>query len=215
MMRRIELLPASYLERQRQRRTVGLIIAAGIVAFVLLFVWWLFLGFQISDAEDELETIQARNAQLEAQIAELQRFADLDAEVSAKRTALQSVMAGDVDWPSIMTELAMVLPGEVWLTDLQASAGLTEGATPVGTETAPVQLTQDEAFARITFTGQSLSMPGVARWLIRLGTVREFEAIFLNDANEIEVGDIRLFDFSNTIEMNRRAASERFQGELE
>lgn len=215
MMRRIELLPASYLERQRQRRTVGIIIGAGIAAFVLLFVWWLFLGFQISDAEDELAAAQARNQQLEAQIAELQRFADLDAEVTAKRTALQSVMAGDVDWPSAMTEIAMVLPGEIWLTNMEASVGQTEGAAPVGTETATVQLNEDEAFARITFTGKSLSMPGVARWLIRLGTVREFEAIFLNDANEEETEGVTTFTFTNTIEMNGRAASERFLGEFE
>ncbi|MGH2746514.1 MAG: PilN domain-containing protein [Actinomycetota bacterium] len=215
MMRRIELLPATYLERQRERRTRGIIIVAGIVVLALLFVWWLLLGFQISDAEDELAAVQARNAQLEQQIAELQRFADLDAEVTAKRTALQSVMAGDVDWPSIMTEIAMVLPGEIWLTDMQASAGVTEGASPVGTETAPVQLSQDEAFARISFNGNSLSMPGVARWLIRLGTVREFEAIFLNDASESEIGEVTTFTFTNTIEMNNRAASERFQGEFE
>ena len=215
MMRRIDLLPASYQERRRERRNVAAVIVAGMVVLLLMIGWWVALGAQISGQREDLAEAQARNERLRADIAELSRFADLAAEVDAKRTALQTVMAGDVDWPSIMTELAMVIPGEVWLTALQASAGATEGASPVATETAPIRVSQQTPFGRISFTGRALSMPGVARWLIRLGTVREFAAIWLSNASassDAEGIGQTIVDFTSTLELSDRVASERFLG---
>lgn len=215
MMRRIDLLPSVYEERRRQRRNVTSVFIAGALVLLLLVGWWFYLGIQINDAEDRLTEVQARNAALEAQIAELQRFAELAAEVEAKRTALQTVFAGDVDWPALLTEIAMVVPGEVWLTSLTASAGATEGSAPVGTETAPIRIDTKEPFGRMAFAGNSLSMPGVARWMIRLESVREFFAVYLNTATaaEDEAG-VGLVTFDSTLELSNRAASRRFQGRV-
>lgn len=215
MMRRIDLLPSAYEERRRQRRNVTTVLIAGALVLLLLIGWWFYLGIQINNAEDDLAAVQTRNAALEAQIAELQRFADLAAEVEAKRTALQTVFAGDIDWPALLTEIAMVVPGEVWLTSLTASAGQTEGAAPVGTETAAIRIDPTEPFGRMQFNGRSLSMPGVARWMIRLESVREFFAVYLNDAavSEVEAG-VDVVDFDTTLELSNRSASRRFQGRV-
>lgn len=213
MMKRIELLPPRYAERRRQRQLVSGVMVVGVVLVLLLIGWWFLLESQISDKRDELAEVQAQNAQLQAQIDELQRFADLQAEVETKQAALVTVMTGDVDWPRLMTELAMVVPGEAWLTTLNASAAVLEGGTPVGTETAPVRISDQTPFGRIQFTGSSITMPGVAKWLIRLGSVRQFEAAWLNSASRTEPTEVVTFD--NTIELNRRAASERFLRGLE
>jgi Tfp pilus assembly protein PilN len=215
-MKRIDLLPQRYAEQRRQRRNLALVVVAGMVALLLLIGWWFMLGLQIGDAEDQLAEVEATNAQLEAEIAELQRFADLEAEVQAKRQALRTVFAGDVDWPAILTEIAMVVPGELWLTNLVASAGQTEGATQVGTETADVRVSNQEPFGRMQFQGHSLSMPGVAKWMLRLESVKEFFAVYLNTAAKAEAEggagaapDVITFD--STLELSDRAASGRFQ----
>lgn len=215
MMRRIDLLPAVYEERRRQRRNITSVFIAGVVILLLLVGWLLFLNMQINEAEDELAEVRTRNAALEQQIAELQRFAELQAEVDAKRTALQTVFAGDVDWPALLTEIAMVVPGEVWLTNLAASAGTTEGAAPVGTETAAIRIDQREPFGRMSFQGTSLSMPGVARWMVRLESVREFFAVYLNSATAAQQeGAVETVSFDSTLELSNRAASRRFQGRI-
>lgn len=217
-MRRIDLLPVAYVQRKRDRRNISLIVLVGLLVLVALLAWYLLLGSQISTARDELSDVQARNAALETQIAELQRFAQLDAEVKAKRTALTTVFAGDIDWPSIMTEIAMVVPGDVWLDSFSSSAGQTEGAAPVASESNPIRLSQKAAVGRISFAAKSAScMPGVARWLVRLAAVDEFDAAWIGSAVEQDTrpGCEPPVNFDGTLELNAKALSHRFEGELE
>lgn len=215
MMRRIELLPESYLRSQQERRSILMMLLAGLLIVLLLVVWFVKLGFDVNNAKENLAAIESENQELRNQIAELTPFAELQAEVDAKRNALVAVMAGDIDWPVLLTEVAMAVPGEVWLTNLLASAGTTEGATPVGTETAPVRVSSKTPTGRITFEGTSLSMPGVAKWLIRQEISKRFEAVFLNDATLTEEFSSDAFTFESTLELNENALSERFQGDLE
>lgn len=211
MMRRIDLLPSAYQERRRQRRNIGLVVVAGMLVLLLVIGWWIILGTQVNAERDKLAEAQRTNQTLQAEIAQLSRFADLETEVTTKRQALVAVMTGDVDWPALMTEIAMVIPGEVWLTGLSASAGMTEGAAPVGTETAPIRVSDQAPFGRISFQGKSLTMPGVAKWLVSLRNVREFAAIWLNTATLAEAeGQPDVVDFDSTLELSDRAASRRF-----
>lgn len=207
-MRRINLLPAHYALRQRQRRTMGLVAGLGVVLLLALVGWRFSLSAQVAGAEEDLSAAQSRNDGLQNQIAELQRFDDLQVEVHAKASDLLTVFAGDVAWASVLNDIALVTPEEVWLTNVTASAGTTEGSTPVGTETATVQLTPGEAFGRIQFQGKSLSMPGVGKWLIRLRSADEFDAAWLNSATkeESENGE-EVVTFDNTIELNPKASS--------
>jgi Tfp pilus assembly protein PilN len=212
MMRQVDLLPVSYAESRRARRNLGIAVGGGMVALLLLVAWWFILGGQVSGAKSDLAEAQARNAELSSQIAELQRFADLEAEVQAKEVALKTVMAGDIAWPSIMTEVAMVLPGEVWLKEIIASAGLNEGSAPAGTETAAVRVSDKTPIGRIQFKGASLTMPGVAKLLIQLAGTKGFAAEWLDIAAKTQEaeGSASYFDFTSTIELTGKAASGRF-----
>ena len=119
---------------------------------------------------------------------------------------------GDLAWPSILTEIAMVIPGEIWFETLSGSAGITEAAQPAGTEAAAVRVSERPAVGRLLFTGHSLTMPGVSKWLIRLAGVRGFNAVWLNNAAEAEFEGTSIVDFDNTIELGTRALSRRFLG---
>jgi Tfp pilus assembly protein PilN len=217
-MQRIDLLPASYAVRRRERRNVSLVLVAGALVVLLLLGWYFLLRGQISSARTDLAAVQRQNQGLQAQIDELQIFAELDAEVKGKRTALRTAFAGDIDWPAIMTEIAMVVPGEIWLDGLTASAGDTEGSSQVLSEANPIRLTKATPVGRISFNGNSAScMPGVAKWLIRLAQVDEFEAAWLGSAAESDSqpGCEPPVIYTSTLELNQKALSHRFEGELE
>jgi Tfp pilus assembly protein PilN len=212
-MRRIDLLPSVYAQRRQERRNIALVIVVGMLVFLLFVGWWVFLGFRINAAESDLADVQARNAVLQADIAELQEFVELQNEVDSKRASLQTVFAGDIDWPAVMTEIAMVIPGEVWLVNLNASAGTTEGASTVATETNPIRIASEEPVGRIQVQGQSLTMPGVAKWMIRIESVEEFFAVYLNTASVSggEEGTVETVGFDSTLELGPETLSGRFQ----
>jgi len=214
MMRRIDLLPAAYVQRRKERRNISFVILAGLLVVLLLMVWYFMLRGQISSARTELANVQRENQVLEGQIAELQRFALLDAEVKAKRTALQTVFAGDIDWPSVMTSIAMVTPGEVWLDGLQATGSGVDETAPVG----EFPLTQKATVGRLSFNASSAScMPGVAKWLVRMANVEEFDAAWIGSATEADSrpGCEPPVVFDSTLELNEKALSHRFEGEIE
>jgi hypothetical protein len=86
--------------------------------------------------------------------------------------------------------------------------------TQVPTETAEIRISNQQPFGRIQFQGQSLSMPGIARWMLRLESVKEFFAVYLNSATKAEATEgaaPEIVTFDNTLELSDRAASGRFQ----
>jgi Tfp pilus assembly protein PilN len=217
MMRRIDLLPSVYAEKRRERRNIGLVMLAGLAVLALLLFYWVILGSRIDSANEELADVEARNQQLQAQITRLQQFADLELEVAQKRTALAAVTALDVDWPTVLTELALVTPTDVWFTGMQGSRAGSEGETPAPTETAEVRIAKTSPSGRITFTGQALSMPAVAKLLVRLEEVRGVTAVYLQNAVEGEGqqgdeggGTTRLVTFDSSIELTQNVLSDRF-----
>lgn len=209
MMRRVDLLPSIYAQRRRDRRNLVLAVLIGVVLLLGLIAWYLALGFQVNAAREDLAERQSQNIALSQEIAELQQFQELETEVQNKRTALQTVMAGDLDWPAVLTEIAMVIPDDVWLTSLTTSAGATEGASVVPTEANAIDIDPREPFGRILFDGEALSMRDVATWLIRLETVDEFLAVYLGSAAGGDEGGT--FRFSTTLELGDEAVSGRFQ----
>ncbi|HZK50870.1 MAG TPA: PilN domain-containing protein [Actinomycetota bacterium] len=208
MMHRFDLLPASYALKAAQRRNLGIVAIAGLGLALIMLTWWFMLGGQINSAKEDLAVAQTRNSQLQREIAELRKFDELALEVQDKAGNLLLVFQGDVAWPSMLNEVAMVTPGEVWLENLTTSAGVTEGAAPVGTETAEIRVADEAAFGRIQFTGKSTTMTGVGKWMMRLASVEEFQAVWLNSATKADGEDtVEVVDFDSTIELNAKSSA--------
>jgi Tfp pilus assembly protein PilN len=207
MMHRFDLLPASYALKAAQRRNLGIVAIVGLGLALVMLTWWFMLGGQINNAKEDLAVAETRNSQLQREIAELQKFDELALEVQDKAGNLLLVFEGDVAWPSMLNEVAMVTPGEVWLENLTTSAGVTEGAAPVGTETAEIRVADEAAFGRIQFTGKSTTMTGVGKWMMRLASVEEFQAVWLNSATKAEAeGTVEVVDFDSTIDLNAKSS---------
>lgn len=216
IMQGADLLPQTYALKKRQNRTVSLVALAGIAVLALVVLWWVSLGSKVSSEEQRLSEVRASNASLEAQSNELQPFAALEAEVLAKTEALQTVMAGDVYWPSVLTQVSALIPDEAWIITLSGSAGATEGSTPVGTESAGVRIAEEPSTGRIQFTGQALTMASVADWIERMDSSKAFGAAWLNSATETigASGQGSTFSFDSTLELGSDALSQRYQGPL-
>src|SRR6476469_3201580 len=124
-MRPVNLIPAE--ERRgdaAQSRTgplayvlVGVLFAllAGVAALVLT-------SNQISDRKDELTQLKIESAAAEARAQQLSAYTSFH-QVSLQRTStIASLADSRFDWERVVRELSLVLPSNVWLTELSASA---------------------------------------------------------------------------------------------
>ena len=136
-MRPVNLIPRE--ERPGQRRPLRggplAYIVVGALAAVLLGVTVLVLtGNQISERENELAQLKTETAVVEAKAQALDAYTQFHSLTEQRVATVTSLANSRFDWERVMRELALVLPSDVWLTNLTATASpavAPEGAASV------------------------------------------------------------------------------------
>jgi Tfp pilus assembly protein PilN len=185
-MTQVNLLPGDVKERQRTRRLMAAVILAVGAVVALLFVVFMLQAAKLSDANHKLQAQEAVNADLDSQIAQLQPFADLKAQVAAREALTAGALDGQVLWSGVLRDVSMVIPDKVWLSGMVGAlnppaaaaapvAPPTPGATPSpgavpAAPTTPA-VTGPALIGTIQFTGFADDLPSVAQWLSRLERV--------------------------------------------
>jgi Tfp pilus assembly protein PilN len=193
-MRPANLLPAD-LARGEGRRLPGTALAAigaGTAVGVLLTTGYVVEHGKVSKRQDEL-------AALNAQLAAIPRpkppavtvRPELQAEKDARQTALNSALVTRVSWDTVMRELSLVLPDDVWLRTLSAKSGA--GTAAAAPTTAPTGL---------VLTGSTYSQEGVARLLTRLALVPHLANIQLQSSSSTKVGTRDIVGFTVAAEVS-------------
>ena len=171
---RVNLLPRETYARQLASRQRGL---AGIAALCLLLVlggvyWWQLA--RVSDAADELAVEEARVADLQAEVAALTEFDELQVRHEEAESAMRATLQGEVTFAGLLQDVAAVMPADSQMDSLSitiepSNEDEAPGATAVGTFTA---------------TGQTLTShaPGVERLLLSLDKVASFSDLFVNSS---------------------------------
>jgi Tfp pilus assembly protein PilN len=84
-------------------------------------------GNQISDRKAEVASLQSQVDQTQAEAKKLESFTSFASLQQARQETVASLATSRFDWERVLRELAIVIPGDVWLTELTASA--TPGAS--------------------------------------------------------------------------------------
>lgn len=205
-MKRINLLPPEIGERRRVSRQRAGLVFAGLAVIGLLVAVWVMRQAQLNTQKDRLADTQARVQTLEAKRNSLKEFADLEQTVITKEKTLASVMAGDVHWSRILTELSMVIPEESWLTNFTGAAGAP--ATGAATSAAAQA---SASLGTLNFTAVTFEFPDVAKWIIRLQGMKSLQNIWVPSAAKGELGSRTIVNFTSTADLSTSAASGRYQ----
>ena len=190
--RRISLLPGEIEVSRRERRQVAFA-AAGVAAFagLLLGVYALRNG-QVSQAEDDAAAAEARTAELNAQISQLQDVEGLELDIAQRRERVLAVLDGDIAWTRLIQEVAAVLPEDVWLTTLQATR---LGGT---------------GFGSVNFGGMGFDQTSTAHWIIRLSELESLTSLWVpSSAKGAAGGGAEIVTFTSNAELTAEAQSDR------
>ncbi|MCA1834181.1 MAG: PilN domain-containing protein [Actinomycetota bacterium] len=175
-MRQINLLPREIVERRRARQ-VTLVMAAGVGGLVaLLLIVTILQAGRLSGANARLERQNAENRNLQAQVNQLSRFAELQRELANKQQLLGALTTSEVRWSVILSDVATVIPADVWLTNFTGSVQAGAGGTTTGAATTTGSVT----FSGCTLIPEDGTHLEVAKWLVRIGIPKEFVAPYLS-----------------------------------
>ena len=166
-MRAVNLLPKDQPQKSSIKREQVPFVAgacAGLVLTALLTSLYLSGSGKVAAARAERDDLQVQLELLpEAPPGPSAGTVKLASEQSTRKTALESALATRVAWDRVLRQFSLVLPEDVWLTQLQMKSPISPatGQAPQNSG-APVGFTME---------GSTYSHDAVARLLSRLSVV--------------------------------------------
>lgn len=124
-MRPVNLIPPEQRRGDRAPMRTGPLayVVVAVLGVALVGVTLLVLANnQVSDRESEKASLESQVVQAEAEAERLASFAEFATLQEAREETVSSLARSRFDWERVLRELAIVIPDDVWLTGLTATA---------------------------------------------------------------------------------------------
>jgi Tfp pilus assembly protein PilN len=185
-MRAVNLLPRDETKRSfaAKRGVVFGGVGGAALATVVLGSMMMSAGGAANSKQEELDGLRAQIAAIPTvPVIDTSREDALAAEKGARVGALSAALAGRVAWDRVLRQVSLVLPEDVWLTNLSAAApDPTQAGAAAGTG--------------FTLTGATYSQNGVARFLSRLAVIPDLANVRLQSSQSQLLNERELVQFT-------------------
>jgi Tfp pilus assembly protein PilN len=181
LMRAFNLLPREETRAVKEGASSPLpqvlVALAGVLVFAALAALYLMAGTEVTAKRGEAEDLRAELAayQTTAQEPSLDdKSAALANERVGRTNALASALGKRLAWDRLLREIALVIPDEVSVSQIQ-------GSSPAAATTASADGT---LATNLTIIGTTANQPSVAEFMARLSVIRQLVAVRLKEAGE-------------------------------
>jgi Tfp pilus assembly protein PilN len=133
-MRPINLIPPDDQAGRAQARAGALsyVVLGALAAILLAVTLTVLTSNRISDAESQVATLEQERDAAQARAASLSAFAEFRNMQEQRTATVVSLAQSRFDWERVLRELALVLPEDIWLIELEGtvspSVAVSEGA---------------------------------------------------------------------------------------
>ena len=207
-MSQVNLLPPEILEAQRWRRMTGFVVAGGAVLLGLIFLFYLMQVGTLGGVRADIEEQERTNEGLRQEIAELQRFEDLQVRAQAKQQLLSSAFAGEAAFSGMLMDLSRVIPSDAALTSLNVSV------TPPTTEDDAGDEAATGFVGSITTAGEADGFDSLSTWLTRLEQVQGWVNPWMTTITRRDDGGT-VYSFASGVDLTADVLTERGRGALD
>ena len=193
-MRAVNLLPRDDKRKKTRREQVPGIVGASLFGFVTLVLCAMFLmaSSNVSSKQAELENVKQ---QLDLMPPPPEPKSPVEAglvnEQKARVAAVSSALSRRVSWDRVLREIALVLPGDVWLTSLSAKSPSSPASAAPAPPAAP-----GAAPTGFTINGYTYSHDSVARLLSRLTVLPDLQNVQLQKSSVSKIGTQEIVQFT-------------------
>jgi len=194
LMRAFNLMPREDArEGKRGRPTAQIALAVvAVLLFGALGSLFLLSSASVTEKEAKRDDLRVKLAALEVPAkapADVQAPA-LATERQTRTTELATALQTRVAWDRLLRNFALVLPEDVWLTNLTAKGTPRD---PAAAAPAPDGSPQANSF---TINGYTHEQKGVARLLARLSVLPELASVALVSSTRVELNEQEVVQFS-------------------
>ncbi len=207
---RVNLLPPEIEQRRRFRKVrtglgAGVLTALGVVAVGVLAA-----NGQVADAQEQLDTQQARGTSLQGEVAKYDEVPQVYAEVDAGEAELTQAMGREIRWSYFLNDLSLNTPGKVWLTQVAVTQQVDPGATTGAPVAGAPSGWGTTGIGTVTFQGKGYTHNDVAAWLKSLnGRPGLADPYFTKSAQE-QIGSEDAVTFDSQVVVTEDLLSGRY-----
>jgi Tfp pilus assembly protein PilN len=126
-MRSINLIPPDDLGGRVQARAGSLsyIVLGGLVAILVGVTAVVLTSNRISDAKSEVASLEQQRDAAQARADSLAAFAEFNGMQEERTATVTTLAQSRFDWERVLRELALILPEDVWLVELEGTVAPT------------------------------------------------------------------------------------------
>jgi Tfp pilus assembly protein PilN len=212
-MRAVNLLPKD--SARRAGPPVPTAVAATVIGGLVLVS--LIISVLLLSAHGKVKSRQLELAQKQAELAaipvpaqsRLQQQDALVADKSARVAALNAALSKRIAWDRVLREFALVLPDDVWLLSLSATAPSSATATPATSTSSTSSSSTPALGGQLGFSieGYTYSHDAVARLLTRLAIVPDLQQVQLVSSQQAKLGNRTVIHFKISANVRAPGAS--------
>ncbi|MEX2196459.1 MAG: PilN domain-containing protein [Thermoleophilaceae bacterium] len=173
-MRAVNLLPASRRTQDGGSRPGSAYVVLGVLgALLVAVVMYVLTANGLTGKQDELATAQAETQAAQQRAAALGSFGDFASIKQTREATVSQLAQARLDWERLVRELSRVLPDDVYVSTLDASAGgAADAAAAAAGATGPT----------LGLTGCAPSNPDVATLMVRLRKLHRANEVALTSS---------------------------------
>jgi Tfp pilus assembly protein PilN len=182
LMRAFNLLPRDEARTVKEGASSPvpqvLVALAGVLVFAALAALYLMAGTDATAKKGKVEDLRAELAAYQAtaqQPSVEDKSAALATERIGRTNALASALGKRLAWDRLLREIALVIPDEVSVTQIQGNSPAATGTT-ASADGSPV--------TNLTIIGTTADQASVAEFMARLSVIRQVVAVRLETASE-------------------------------
>lgn len=153
-------------------------------ALLVMLALYVLTANQVNDRKAQTAEAKRDAQAAEARLSSLGKFGDFTQIANTRKDSVAELSQGRFDWERFLRETAHVLPGDTWLTSIDATT-VPSGATG-GTVAGPG--VSDESQPGAKLEGCAKHQPDVAKLMVRLGELHRVTDVTLDESSRANSG---------------------------
>lgn len=185
-MIRINLLPPEITQKRKDERRWRWVALGAILTFALVFAVFALAQLLVGAKQAEVASIEQEAEGLQQEADRFQVFQVKETDLETRRGIAEMAIAGRLDWSGLCSEVALVLPTDIYLMRLSG----VEPTRDLAGVVTPGSLALDGRAIDYPFDVPDLGYKSVAKLLVRLSELPDVQAVWLTSSVKPAPGSV-------------------------